>query len=236
MNRVGLEMGRVALVAVFSAIVLSACAGTQVDVHFWDPDAPVLPLLNEPSAEAPSTEAAPKLQQYVILLPDEDGTVGAIDVSDDETTARLTRAYDAVRFDNLAEIYSAEPPKEEAGGFSAALIHEPRLPATFTVYFELDSAEMTSESLLRMQEILTEITSRPAPQVWLIGHADRAGSSERNLRLSSARAEAVRAVLVQAGVPTAAIDTTWRGEDRPAVPTTDGIREPRNRRVLISIR
>jgi OmpA-OmpF porin, OOP family len=67
----------------------------------------------------------------------------------------------------------------------------------------------------------------------VIGHADRAGSDAYNQRLSERRSAAVRDALVQRGIPANEIVTMGRGERDPAVPTPDGVREPRNRRVVI---
>jgi outer membrane protein OmpA-like peptidoglycan-associated protein len=41
--------------------------------------------------------------------------------------------------------------------------------------------------------------------------------------------------LVRQGVPDGAIAESWRGKENPAVPTPDGVREPRNRRVEIAL-
>jgi outer membrane protein OmpA-like peptidoglycan-associated protein len=65
------------------------------------------------------------------------------------------------------------------------------------------------------------------------GHADRSGTEAYNEALSEGRAQIVARALVQRGVPEQAIDVEWFGEQRPRVPTPDGQREPRNRRVEI---
>ena len=46
---------------------------------------------------------------------------------------------------------------------------------------------------------------------------------------------AERAALVKQGVPDGAIAEAWRGKQNPAVPTPDGVREPRNRRVELML-
>ena len=57
-----------------------------------------------------------------------------------------------------------------------------------------------------------------------------------NQGLSVRRAEAVRAELVRNGVPRDAITVQGFGENRPLVPTAQGVREPQNRRVEIVLR
>jgi outer membrane protein OmpA-like peptidoglycan-associated protein len=53
------------------------------------------------------------------------------------------------------------------------------------------------------------------------------------MRLSQRRADAVKAELVKLGIPASEITTVAKGESDPLVPTADGVREPRNRRVEI---
>ena len=67
----------------------------------------------------------------------------------------------------------------------------------------------------------------------LTGHADRAGSDAYNVRLSQRRAEAVKAELVRLGFNANDISVVAKGEADPLVPTADGVREPKNRRVEI---
>ena len=67
-------------------------------------------------------------------------------------------------------------------------------------------------------------------------HTDRTGTAESNLVLSQRRADYVRVWLVSNGVPLAEITATGRGEGDPVVPTEDGIAEPRNRRVEVTVR
>ena len=67
------------------------------------------------------------------------------------------------------------------------------------------------------------------------GYTDTAGSAAFNLRLSQLRAKAVADVLLGEGVAPARIATKGFGESFPRVPTRDGVSEPRNRRVEITL-
>ena len=70
----------------------------------------------------------------------------------------------------------------------------------------------------------------------VVGHTDAAGSARSNFELAFRRAERVRDVLVAAGVEASTIEVASRGEDEPAVPTTNAVFERRNRRVDVTVR
>jgi outer membrane protein OmpA-like peptidoglycan-associated protein len=61
------------------------------------------------------------------------------------------------------------------------------------------------------------------------------GAQEMNVRLSCARAAAVRAHVVKGGVPKDRIVTTGWGELMPIVITPDDVADPQNRRVEVMI-
>lgn len=107
----------------------------------------------------------------------------------------------------------------------------------FMVYFNWDSAEITSEAAAILDEAAAAYKSAtPTPvRITLKGHADTSGSDAYNDRLSEQRSLAVRSGLVSRGVPDSAIGQNSFGEHRPVVSTGDGVREPMNRRVEINI-
>jgi OmpA-OmpF porin, OOP family len=51
------------------------------------------------------------------------------------------------------------------------------------------------------------------------------------MALSLRRANVVKDALVREGVPATAITVIGKGKTQPLVPTGDGVREPKNRRV-----
>ena len=67
------------------------------------------------------------------------------------------------------------------------------------------------------------------------GYTDLAGTALYNMALSRRRADAVRAALARDGVAGNAVAEAWHGKEDPAVPTADGVREPRNRRVTLAL-
>lgn len=96
--------------------------------------------------------------------------------------------------------------------------------------FGFDSAKLSAEGQQAVQGILAQV--REAAQVQSIrvtGYTDRIGSASYNQALSQRRADAVRAALVQGGVPAASISAEGRGAAEPIVQC-----EQRNRRELIA--
>jgi OOP family OmpA-OmpF porin len=115
----------------------------------------------------------------------------------------------------------------------AACAAEPRratLPAegkTYLVFFSFDKSDITPEAEQVIAQAAAEAKATGA-HVVLAGHADSAGASDYNRRLSESRAVAVRAALVRAGVAAGTIQTVGEGESpRRRLPVADGIRERR---------
>jgi outer membrane protein OmpA-like peptidoglycan-associated protein len=69
--------------------------------------------------------------------------------------------------------------------------------------------------------------------VQVTGYTDTSGSPGYNLRLSARRAKHVAYILSRMGVPWRTMQIAAAGETNLAVPTPDGVREPRNRRVTV---
>ena len=70
----------------------------------------------------------------------------------------------------------------------------------------------------------------------VIGHTDTTGSTESNFELGMRRANTVRALLIDAGLNASAIDIRSHGEMELLVTTGNGVFEPKNRRVEITVR
>ena len=88
---------------------------------------------------------------------------------------------------------------------------------------------------MAVQEAASYAQAGNATRVVVVGHADRSGSQEYNVRLSERRAKAVADGLVGLGVNSGVLSVDWKGENENAVPTPDGVKEPLNRRATISI-
>jgi peptidoglycan-associated lipoprotein len=85
------------------------------------------------------------------------------------------------------------------------------------VYFEFDSAKLTSESLEILETHGNFIAANGEVTVRLEGHADERGSREYNIALGDRRAQSVRRVLLFQGASTDQVETVSYGEEQPAV-------------------
>jgi outer membrane protein OmpA-like peptidoglycan-associated protein len=180
----------------------------------------------------------PAPPNLVVLLPDPGKTTaGRAVVSNDKGTVDLDHANDAV------SVVRGQTPKALtlADGdvqriFGDALAALPPMPQHFVLYFRFDSEELTDEGRRLVQDVLAEVKQRTDPEVVAIGHTDTTGTPAKNVELGLRRANTVRALLVDAGLPAASIAVRSHGEGALLVKTGDGVFEPRNRRVEITVR
>jgi len=105
---------------------------------------------------------------------------------------------------------------------------------TFIVFFEFDKSSLTADGRQVVDAAAAAFKSGKSG-VAIAGYTDLAGTQQYNLALSKRRADTVKAALVRDGVLASAINESWHGKENPRVPTADGVREPQNRRVEISM-
>jgi outer membrane protein OmpA-like peptidoglycan-associated protein len=187
-------------------------------------------------AEAP--KAPPSVgRELVAVVPDASGHVGAVVVRSGGGEQVLDRPYAARR---LRPDGSAEAATVTAGeirrDFAGTLDALPGRPASFLLYFLEGKDELTPASRGELDKVFAELRRRPAPDIVVIGHTDTVGNLAFNDRLSLARAERLRDMLVSLGIERGRIEAAGRGERELLVPTEDNVAEARNRRVEISVR
>lgn len=112
----------------------------------------------------------------------------------------------------------------------------PMAAKNYIIYFAWDSARMDAAGMRVVDEAAAEAKTTGTSRLTIVGHADRSGTPEYNTRLSLRRADAVRSALAAKGIASERLSVTALGETEPAVPTADGVREARNRRVELTIR
>ena len=97
------------------------------------------------------------------------------------------------------------------------------------------TAVLTADSTALLPEIREALKGRPFPHLEIAGHADATGSDALNLALSRERAEAVAKVLRDGDLAQASLAISSHGKRNPLIPTADGVPEPRNRRVTVTV-
>ena len=107
--------------------------------------------------------------------------------------------------------------------------------SSFMVFFDWGKGEVRSDDAAVLDKVGEVYRANPSIRVKLSGHSDRSGNAATNRRTALARAETIRAELEKRGVPRNAISVASFGEERPLVPTEDGVREVQNRRVVIEL-
>jgi outer membrane protein OmpA-like peptidoglycan-associated protein len=157
-----------------------------------------------------------------VLLEEEDGSVGAITVTNQAGSQTIDQAGEGTQVASV----SAAPGAPQA-------VSQEEIRSTWGAALE---AILTEESRRHLPAILDSIKEYPAPEVAVVGHTDRVGPAEVNARLALDRAEAIRDVLIGIGLDPALIQLDSHGESNPLIPTDDGVAEPRNRRVEVTVR
>ena len=183
----------------------------------------------------PKASVAPEL---FAVIPGADGHVGAIVVRHEGGTGRIIdRAYGAARIRSDGTVEEARLTEAEVREtFGSTLAALPGKPTSFVLYFLEGRDELTPDSKAELDKVFGELKRRPLPDIAVIGHTDSVGSLAFNDRLSLARAERLREMLVALGIPADRIQAAGRGKRELLVPTDDNVAEPRNRRVEINVR
>ncbi len=183
------------------------------------------------------TSCAGKKDLFV-LMPDADGKVGAITVTNKAGTQTLSDLRQATEIKD-ADTAPVRPFVLEESDikrtFGDALAAQKEFPV-WLLFFEGRSTVLTHESYDTLKEIITTIKNKRSTDISIIGHTDRVGSRQKNYALSMARAQKIQDFMVSQGIDPQYIEVYGLGEDMPLVKTEDGVAEPRNRRAEVKVR
>jgi len=175
-------------------------------------------------------------KNYVVLLPDDDGTLGKVVVtSGQQTTVLDTKNQGTVMGNTRSETFTVTNEQLQKD-FGAALAASPKKPASYLLYFETGQALLTKASQAELPKIKEDISQRPGVDVAVIGHTDTKGEARANYELGLTRAKQVSALISDAGVSTDRLSIESHGEKNLLVKTPDDTDEPRNRRVEVIVR
>lgn len=107
--------------------------------------------------------------------------------------------------------------------------------AAYTVYFSFDESLISAEALEVLTAAIDQARREGHSRIHIGGYTDSAGSAEYNDGLSVRRAEMMETVLIELGALEEAIEIMGYGETFPQVQTGDGVREPLNRRGVVTL-
>lgn len=121
-------------------------------------------------------------------------------------------------------------PNEEAETYQQLSANAPKSNAL--VHFDLNSATIRSDAYQLLNEYAKALKSDSLGDAVVIvaGHTDDLGSGDYNLRLSIARAEAVKSYLVSRGVDAKRLVVKGYGENYPIAPNNTSANRALNRR------
>lgn len=139
-------------------------------------------------------------------------------------SAQCRQALDAALAQLEHELNPAPPPPPPAAP-----------SADYQVYFDLDSWTLRAEQLTVLQQAIATARAGGQAHITIVGHTDTSGSAQHNQRLSVKRANVVEETLVDMGARRDAITTSGVGESDLAVQTGDGVKEPKNRRAVVTL-
>lgn len=164
----------------------------------------------------------------------------------------LTYYFGAKKNDEMAkkpQPIMAPEPKPEPAPKPAPVVETPPPPppapmpepvqvnkGPYSVYFDFDSSDITSMASDTIKSAAMESKKVDDIMIEVSGHADRSGANSYNDDLARKRAEMVRIALIAEGINGSTISITSFGENQTEVNTADGVKEGRNRRVVILLK
>lgn len=172
---------------------------------------------------------------YVVLLPNADGSVGKVTVQGTAGKQLLTQAQHGTLL-NGSQTPAPVSNSVLERDFGATMKARPALPEIFVLYFETGSSILTAESQALLPRIVERALVRKTVDISVVGHTDTQGSVIVNESVAMQRANSITRQLRAMGLNHVTILTESHGKRNLLVPTPDGIPEPRNRRVEVSVR
>ena len=95
---------------------------------------------------------------------------------------------------------------------------------------------LSQEDINKAGEIMDYLENNPDGSLLVIGHTDISGPHALNMKLSQQRAEFVKSYLVQNGIDTDKIISSYKGPDEPAHDNSTFEGRAKNRRAVVLIK
>lgn len=108
-------------------------------------------------------------------------------------------------------------------------------PKPGIVFFDFDSEVPKDGAVETIEFVATNAEACGWDNFQIVGHTDRAGTNAYNDDLSMRRAQSIATLMTSLGIERARMQIGAEGEENQRVPTEDGVRNPQNRRVEITV-
>jgi len=231
----------VSVVWIFLCLV-AGCSANRPNQDLLGPSSTNRDLIAPTPTQQDGGVPSPMHRDWIVLLPDPDGKVGTLRVTNQNGSQVLNKPGLATVIEG-----TTQPPNtpyrvdgnEIVGVFGPALSAQPDPVGrfvSFILYFKTNTTRLTRESKGRMPEVVRAIETRKPDEIYVVGHTDRVGPEAYNTELSSKRAHCVRDLLASRGIPSEAFIVSFHGESMPQIETEDEVAEPLNRRVEVIVR
>ena len=103
------------------------------------------------------------------------------------------------------------------------------------IFFATGSAELEAISQTELEKLLEFLNKNPSLKIEISGHTDDVGNEQLNLKLSQARAEAVKSYLVEKGIVAGRLTAKGYGKSKPIAPNTSDETRKLNRRTEFTV-
>lgn len=175
-------------------------------------------------------------KNYVVLLPDDDGTVGKVQLTSRLGTNVLDKSHQG-SFIRAIEGRSFAVDEDTLNkDFGAALAASPSKAARYMLYFDTAQTTLTAASQADLEAIKLALQGSRGADISVVGHTDTVGTPEANAALGLARAQQVAAMIDAAVINAERVSIVSYGERHLLTPTPDETDEPLNRGVEVLVR
>lgn len=175
-------------------------------------------------------------KNYVVLLPDDDGTVGKVQITSRLGTHVLDKAHQGSFIRAIEGRSFAVDDDTLNKDFGAALAASPSKAARYLLYFDTAQTTLTAASQADLEIIKLALQGSQGADISVVGHTDTVGTPEANAALGLARARQVAAMIDAAIINAERVSIVSYGERHLLVPTPDDTDEPLNRGVEVLVR
>jgi outer membrane protein OmpA-like peptidoglycan-associated protein len=167
------------------------------------------PEVSDLGAVETPTETMTYAEEYV---PDEGSGVSA---PEEYTMEEEVSELGPVETTDQTISYQEEPLYTEESVGDVTTYQSVTVNAEAKPLFAFDKSDVRTGEQQKLQHFISELSGADFDTVWVVGHADRIGTTEYNQLLSERRAYSVKAFLVNLGLAGDKVSASGRGETMP---------------------